>query len=66
MTRLTLEQFILLLIFSLEVQHKMIQLFDHELVLLESLVGDIEDGVLVSWLVVHVEDYVCLWDGDDA
>ena len=66
MAKLTLEQFILLLIFSLEVQHKMIQLLDHELILLESFVGDIEDRVLVSRLVVHIEDYVCLWDGHDA
>lgn len=66
MTRLTLQQFVLLLIFSFEVQHKMIQLLDHELILLESFVGDIENGVLVSWLIVHIEDYVCLWDGHDA
>ena len=44
----------------------MIQLLDHELVLLEALVGDVEDGVLVSRLIVHIEDDVRLWDGDDA
>lgn len=49
-----------------EIEHVIVQLFGDKLVLLEALVGDVEDGVLVSRLVVHVEDYVCLWNGDDV
>ena len=62
----TLEDFVLLLSTGFEVKHVVVQFFGDKLVLLEALIGDVEDGVLVSGLIVHIEDYVGLGNGDDA
>ena len=52
----TFEEFVFLLGISLKIENKVIQLFYHELVFLKTFVSDVEDGILVCWFVVHVED----------
>jgi hypothetical protein len=62
----TFEDLVFVVVACLEVEDVVVQFLCDELVLLEAFVCDVEDGVFVSGFVVHVEDDVGLWDGDDS
>jgi hypothetical protein len=49
---------------SFEVEDIVIELLSDELVLLKALISNVEDGVFVGGLVVHVEDNMRFGDGD--
>lgn len=51
---------------GLEIKHVVVQFLSDELVLLEALIGDVEDRVSIGRLVVHVEDDMGLWNRDDG
>lgn len=53
------------MVLRLQVEHQAVQLLYHEFAPIEAFIRDVEDRILVGWLVVHVEDYVCLGNRDD-
>ena len=63
---LTFDQLIFLLGGSFDVKRIIVKFFDHEFVLLEAFVGDVEDGVFIGRFVVHVKDYVSFGDWDNV
>ena len=63
---ITLEQFVFFLIVSFKIENKIIKFLDHELILFKTFISDVEDRVLVCWLVVHIEDNMSLRNGHDG
>ena len=60
----TFEDFVFVVVACLEVEDVVVEFLCDELVLLEAFVCDVKDWVFVSGFVVHVEDYMGLWDWD--
>lgn len=53
------------MVLRLQIQHIAVQLLYHEFASIEAFIGDVEDGIFVGWLVVHVEDNVSLGNRDN-
>lgn len=58
----TFEELVFLLVTGLEIENKIVQFFDHKLVLFEAFIRDIEDRIFIGWFVVHVEHDMGLRD----